>query len=78
MEKMDFDAVYSNIHVHKDTESAIGHNFVPVVDPRVVARPKEFPYGRPVNLKSAFGQRRMLPSRSFMALGAGPGRSIDF
>jgi hypothetical protein len=78
MEKMDFDSVYSDIHVHKDTESAIGHGFVPVVDPRLVARPKDFPYGRNVTVKSALGQRRLLPSRSFMAIGAGPGRSVDF
>ena len=34
MEKMDFDAVYSNKHVHKDTESGLGPGFIPVIDPR--------------------------------------------
>ena len=65
-------------HVHKDTESALGHGFVPVVDARLVARPKELPYGRLYQVATLFGQREMLPSRSFMSFGSGPGRHIDF
>ena len=34
MEKMTFDAVYSNKHAHKDTESAFGPGFVPIIDLR--------------------------------------------
>ena len=78
MEKMTFDDVYSNLHTHKDTESALGPGFVPVVDPRCVTRPKELGYGMPHVIGTKWGPRTPLPSRSFMRIGTGPGRAIDF
>ena len=79
MEKMDFDAVYSSKHVNKDTESAIGPGFVPIVDPRCITRPASLPYGVLHKVPTAGGvERAMLPSRSFMRIGTGPGRAIDF
>jgi hypothetical protein len=79
MERMDFDAVYSNLHTHKDTESALGHNFVPVVDPRrIPTRPKNLPYGSAHHIQTRRGPRAPLPTRSFMLIGTGPGRSFDF
>jgi len=79
MEKMDFDAVYSNEFVNKDTESAIGVGLVPVIDPRCrLTRPKELGYGLDHRIPTASGARPVLPSRSFMRIGDGPGRAIDF
>ena len=78
MDKMDFDAVYSNAFTHKDTESAIGVGCVPVIDPRQITRPKEVPYGHPHMVRTSHGPRQPLPSRSFMRMGTGPGRAIDF
>lgn len=78
MEKMTFDDVYSNTHAHKDTESAIGRGMIPVVDPRCVTRPKDLGYGLQHVVHTSFGVRRPLPSRSFMAIGTGSGRSVDF
>jgi hypothetical protein len=78
MEKMTFDDVYSNLHAHKDTESAIGRGFVPVIDPRCVTRPKDLGYGLPHFVQTKWGARAPLPSRSFMRIGTGPGRAIDF
>ena len=79
MEKMDFDSVYSNLHTSKDTQSAIGKDFIPTLDPRTVAtRPKDLEYGSLHTVKTTRGPRAPLPSRSFMAIGAGPGRSVDF
>ena len=76
---MDFDAVYSNLHTHKDTESAIGQDFIPTVDPRTAAtRPTELAYGRLHTVKTMRGPRAPLPTRSFMGIGTGPGRSVDF
>lgn len=78
MEKMTFDSVYANTHAHKDTESAIGPGFVPVIDPRCVTRPKDLGYGVQHIVNTQFGHREPLPSRSFMRIGTGPGRAVDF
>lgn len=80
MEKMTFDAVYSNKHSHKDNESAIGLDLVPVVDPRRdrTTRPKKHAYGRMHQISTAYGLRQPLPSRATMGIGEGPGRATDF
>jgi len=79
MEKMAFDSVYSNRHVTKDTESAFGPGLIPMYDPRLSAvRPKALPYGVEHRVATAHGNRPVLPTRSFMQIGEGPGRSIDF
>ena len=79
MEKMDFDAVYSNKHTHKDTESAIGNGFVPTIDVRKsLTRPADVPYGRVHMVQTAYGPREPLPTRSVMGIGTGKGRSVDF
>ena len=79
MEKMDFDAVYSNKFTHKDTESAIGNGFVPTIDVRKFAtRPADIAYGRVHQTQTAYGPREPLPSRSVMGIGTGRGRSVDF
>lgn len=78
MERMMFDDIYSTKYAHKDTESALGVGFVPVIDPRQVTRPKDLRYGFAHTKQTAFGERSVLPSRSFMCIGTGPGRSVDF
>jgi len=80
MERMDFDAVYSNLHTHKDTESALGAGFVPVIDKRrdATTRPKHINYGQMHRIQTVYGERQPLPSRTTMGIGSGPGRSIDF
>lgn len=75
---MNFDAVYSNLHVNKDTESALGAGLVPVIDPRCITRPASLGYGLPHHVETDMGKRHLLPSRSFMIIGEGPGRHIDF
>ena len=80
MDKMDFDAVYSNAFTHKDTESAIGVGFVPVIDPRRdnITRPKGTRYGRKHEIMTAYGFREVLPTRSTLGIGEGHGRTWDF
>ena len=82
MEKMDFDAVYSNKHTHKDTESGIGVGMAPVCDPRrdQFTRPKakDLGYGKMHLIATAYGLRQPLPTRSIMGIGEGRGRSVDF
>lgn len=78
MEKMEFDAVYSNTFTHKDTESAIGKDFVPVIDPRRLTRPKTAQYGQMHTIPTAYGARTPLPTRSVLGIGSGPGRTMDF
>lgn len=79
MEKMEFDAVYSEMHVNKDTESAIAHGtLVPRIDPRCITRPKNLGYGLEHRIGTASGRRPVLPSRSFMSIGEGGGRAHDF
>jgi len=78
-DEMAFDAVYSNKHVNKDTESAINHGtLVPKIDPRCITRPKGLAYGDEHRVSTAAGPRAVLPSRSFMRIGEGPGRATDF
>ena len=76
--QMTFDAIYSNAHVNKDTESAIGVGLVPVIDPRCITRPKALRYGIEHRVQTPYGMKALLPSRSFMGIGEGPGRAIDF
>ena len=145
MERMDFDSVYSNLHVNKDTESAIGIDLVPKVTltltltrvtsltphPSLLTFTLTLTPALALTLRSTLGasrapsryptessiaslpsevtppsrlkavqsslrsspqhicsapnphphpgvERAMLPSRSFMRIGAGPGRAIDF
>ena len=80
MDKMVFDNVFSNKHTHKDTESGIGLDLVPVCDPRrdKITRPKSVPYGRMHQVQTAYGVRQLLPTRTIMGIGDGPGRSVDF
>lgn len=80
MERMDFDAVYSNAFAHKDTESALGVGFVPVIDMRRdgITRPKKINYGEMHRVQTAYGVRQPLPSRTTLGIGTGRGRSIDF
>ena len=78
MDKMDFDDVYSNLHVHKDTESALGEGFVPSVDARCITRPKDLGYGLAHKVQTDFGAKAPLPSRSTLGIGDGPGRTVDF
>lgn len=80
MEKLAFDAVYSNRFALKDTESIIGKNFVPIVDPRrdKFTRPKGMAYGRVHQIQTAYGQRTPLPTRSVLGIGEGRGRTYDF
>jgi len=74
-----FDNVYSEEHAHKDTISALGDGLLPTVDTRcTITRPKGITYGAIHKVKTCMGERPMLPTRSFMAIGEGPGRSIDF
>ena len=75
---MSFDAIFSNAFVNKDTESAIGTGCIPKIDPRCITRPKELAYGVDHRIRTASGSRAILPSRSFMRIGEGPGRAIDF
>ena len=83
MDRMVFDAVYSNRHVHKDTESALGADLIPVIDRRCLTRPKDLAYGQPHRVATSMGTRQPLPSRSFVLLGKpgeqdGSGRAVDF
>ena len=80
MQKMNFDAVYSNQHVEKDTGSGLGKDMVPVVDPRrdQFTRPKDAKYGRMHQISTAYGLRQPLPSRTFLGIGEGRGRAQDF
>ena len=80
MERMSFDAVYSNKHTHKDTEGALGVGLVPVLDPRrdKYTRPKGMAYGRRHQIQTAYGMRQPLPTRSTMGIGSGAGRALDF
>lgn len=75
---MDFDAVYSNVFTHKDTESAIGKGLIPKVDPRCLTRPKDLNYGIEHTLHTKYGARTPLPTRSVLGIGVGPGRAVDF
>lgn len=38
----------------------------------------ELIYGENPSIQTAAGERQLLPSRSFMAIGEGQGRTIDF
>jgi len=82
VEKESFDSVYSDLHSHMDTASALGADLVPRLDVRTRAtRPKDLRSwdGEHV-VQTGFGPRAVLPSRSFVLWGDshGPGRHIDF
>ena len=80
MERESFDNVYSDRWAYKDTESALGTGtLVPYIDSRAsIVRPKTLRYSDQHMVPTAYGDRVVLPSRSFLVWGAGPGRSIDF
>lgn len=76
-----FDSTYSNAHVTKDTMSALQSGCLPNIDPRrALTRPKTLAYGssmagQPEHLvRTPYGPRRVLPSRSFMVLSS----TLDF
>jgi len=70
MQREGFDSVYSEVHANKDTFSVLTPgSLVPSIDPRV-------PKIDPSALRSK--DRPLLPTRSTMCIGTGPGRSIDF
>jgi len=80
MEKMEFDTVYSNRFTEKGSESAIGRDFVPVIDLRrdALTRPKQLGYGKLHMIQTAYGPRQPLPTRSTVGIGTGRGRAVDF
>jgi len=93
MEKMSFDAVYSDKYAHMDTNSALGtQSLMPVFDARTqVTRPAGLRYGGEHMIQTGHGPRLVLPSRSFVLpsqstkaraavpnAGFGPSRHIDF
>lgn len=86
-----FDGIYSNSFVGFKSQSAVAEGGCrPTVDPRCgFARPKGMAYGSPFSgqpehrIRAPIGTRQVLPSRSFMPIGAGsPGenksRALDF
>lgn len=71
--KLDFDAVYSQAHITRDTESVLVGNGISTVDPRRnLVRPKSLGYGSSIDgqpthrVSTSYGARRVMPSRSFM------------
>lgn len=81
--KLDFDNVFSQKHITKDTESVLKGPCISTVDPRRnMVRPPSLGYGssidgQPVHrVSTAYGARRVMPARSFMKIGIGtPGRN---
>ena len=86
-----FDGIYSNSFVGRKSQSAMATGGCKsTVDPRCwFSRPKSMAYGSPFSgqpehrIQTPVGARRVLPSRSFMPIGAGsPGenksRALDF
>ena len=72
MQKESFDAVYSDAHADKDTYSVLkSGSLVPSVDVRVPTLPEGAKWQTPPGCA-------LLPARSVMGIGTGPGRSIDF
>jgi len=80
MENEAFDSIYSDRHAHKDTETAIGPDLVPRIDPRMKhVRPKDLGYGVIHTVQTMVGERPLLPCRSFMLPNGESGaRSHDF
>ena len=75
VDRMSFDAVYSNRHVTHDTASAMTTGCISTADPRRnFARPRDLPYGSSTfgklggqpqhRVSTPYGERRVLPSRS--------------
>uniref|UniRef100_A0A7S2HRB0 Uncharacterized protein n=1 Tax=Haptolina brevifila TaxID=156173 RepID=A0A7S2HRB0_9EUKA len=80
VEQEAYDSVYSDLHAHMDTQEALGHDLVPLIDPRMkLVRPKNLRYGVTHTVPTKYGDRPMLPCRSFMLPnGDSGGRSFDF
>ena len=77
MMKESFDNVYSELHTSKDTYSVLHCSdgaLVPFIDERVPAHLQRDPSLRNPLLPN---DKPLLPTRSFMGVGAGPGRSIE-
>ena len=79
------DNVYSDAHADKDTYSQL-KNMVPEIDARVPGPIAQVAEKHPP-IRNAHGHARnprlpadkpLLPARSVMGIGVGPGRSIDF
>ena len=90
-ERMIFDDVFSHRHTGRDTESALTTGCRSTLDPRRnIIRPSGMSYGTSIGgqpahrVSTPFGERRVMPSRSFMKIGLGQehermaGRALDF
>ena len=88
---MSFDDVFSSRHCGRDTESVLATGCRSTLDPRRnIIRPSDLPYGTSQigqiehRVSTPFGERRVMPSRSFMKIGIGrenermAGRALDF
>ena len=82
--KLDFDSVFSQKHITKDTESVLTGNGISTVDPRRnLVRPSSLDYGssidgQPVHrVSTSYGPRRILPARSFMKCVTLPARKRE-